>query len=245
MVFKNILITGAAKRVGRELAIYFAKKNYNIIIHYNNSKEDAEKLKTELSIIGVKSAIIKADLAIESEACSLVEDASKFFGNIDVLINNASVFENDYYTDVMGEKWQNHMQVNLRSPLAIISDFSKQQIRSGVVINILDYCVLNMPKDNFFSYGLSRIAMWEATKLLALKLAPKIRINAVAPGPTLVNPKQNADLFEQSVRANPLKYKSEVIEICQAVDYFINSPSVTGQIISPDGGRHLSGESYF
>jgi NAD(P)-dependent dehydrogenase (short-subunit alcohol dehydrogenase family) len=242
---QNMLITGAAKRIGKELALYFAEKKYNILIHYNNSKEEAKKLCDDIKLMGVNSEIIQANFTNENDVKNFIPRAFEIFGNIDILVNNASMFENDYFTDVMKDKWQEHMQTNLRAPLALISDFYNKIQQKAVIINILDYCVLNMPKDNFFSYGISRKTLFEASKILSIKLAPKLRINCVAPGPTLSNDIQNIDLFYQSVKANPLEYVAQVTDICDAVDYFINAKAVTGQIISLDGGRHLSNESYF
>lgn len=237
---QTLLITGSAKRIGKSLAEYFARKGWNVAIHYNTSKDAALELTHQLSALGVKTEAFHADLKMESSYISLIETINKALGPLHCLINNASHFEYDAIQTADRNSWDLHMETNLRAPFVLSKHFAKQLPvnASGNIINIIDPRVWNLTP-HFMSYTLSKAGLWTLTQTLALALAPKIRVNAIGPGPTLMNHRQSEEHFKKQCESTPLQKGTELEEIASAADFILNSPSLTGQMIALDGGQHM------
>ena len=237
----NILITGGSIRIGKEIALAISNSSNNIIIHCYKSLNEASQLKKSVEKLGSKCAVIKCDLSKKRSAEGLIKKAGKFFGPINCLINNASVFENDNINNFTVDSWDKHMNVNLYAPLKFSKDLKKLlPARSeGHIINILDQNVLKSDI-SFLSYSLSKAALHSATKILAKSFAPNIRVNAIGPGPTIKNIHQSSKHFEKSVKKTLLKIGSPPKEIARTVKFLLESNSITGQFIVVDGGEHLS-----
>jgi NAD(P)-dependent dehydrogenase (short-subunit alcohol dehydrogenase family) len=235
------LITGAQRRIGRALALAMAGAGYDIAIHSRQSDEDAESLAAEVAGLGRRSQIVTADLANELRVRALVGEAHRALGPVTLLINNASVFEDDRIETFGSDTWRAHMEVNLHAPLLLAQSFAAELPAGmgGQIINILDQRVWN-PNPQFFTYSLSKAALWTATRTLAQALAPRIRVNGIGPGPTLPSIHQTAEMFQAEAASIPLERRSEPADIAGAALYLIDAPSVTGQMIAVDGGQHLS-----
>ncbi|HEX3944846.1 MAG TPA: SDR family oxidoreductase [Rhizomicrobium sp.] len=237
---RNALVTGAAKRLGRAIALDLARHGWNVAIHYNASEREARVTCEDAHADGAKAVLVKADLAREEETERIVEEAVGQLGPLTALINSASVFENDQWYSADRASWDRHMEVNLRSPLVLAQTFAKQLPKDGegAVINLLDQRLLK-PMPDFLSYGVSRAGLHWLTVTLAQALAPRIRVNAVAPGPTLKAAQQSPAHFERERASTVLGRGSEPQDICNAVRYLLDARAVTGQTITVDGGQHL------
>ena len=237
---KNALVTGAGKRLGRAIALDLARHGWNVAIHYHISEREARVTCEDAHTAGVKAALIKANLAREEETAELVALAAKELGTITALVNSASVFENDEWFSADRASWDKHLNVNLRAPLVLTQAFAKQVPREGcgAIINLLDQRLLK-PAPDFLSYGVSRAGLHWLTITLAQALAPRIRVNAVAPGPTLKGLRQSQAHFEREQRMTILGHGSEPQDICDAVRYLLDAKAVTGQTIAVDAGQHL------
>lgn len=233
----TILVTGAAKRIGREICRYFALKGWDIVVHYHTSEQDAYGLKEEIEEIGQKCLLVQANLSHENEFCSIIERGLELTGTIDLLVNNASTFSYDSIDLVSRDTWDYHLEPNLRAPFVLIQEFHRL-CKKGLVVNILDQRVLNLTP-HYLSYSISKYALWGATQSLSLALAPSIRVNAIGPGPTLKNDRQTDQQFEDQYKELPLERQVFPIEIAETINYLWNAPSVTGQIIAVDGGQHM------
>jgi len=238
---KTALVTGAAKRIGRAIAIALAKAGYDIGVHYGQSRDDALTVVGELEALGVKAHAIQGDLNDVANVPDLISKASATFGPIDVLVNNASVFADDRARSLTIDSWQMHMDTNLLAPVLLSQAFAAQaDIRPGAsIINMIDQRVLK-PSPPFFSYSMSKAGLWHATRTLAQALAPHIRVNAVGPGPTLRSIHQSEKDFEREARSTLLQKPTSPEEVAAAVIYLLNAPSVTGQMICVDSGQHLN-----
>lgn len=235
------LITGAARRIGRALALGMAKAGYDIAIHHRQSAGDAARLTTEIAALGRRACALTADLADEAQARALVGRARQALGPVTLLINNASVFEDDRVETFDSESWRRHMEVNFHTPLLLAQAFAAElpSDRQGLILNMLDQRVWK-PNPQFFSYGLSKSALWTATRTLAQALAPRIRVNGIGPGPTLPSIHQTPEAFEAEAASIPLGRRADPGEIVDAALFLIDAPSVTGQMIAVDGGQHLA-----
>jgi NAD(P)-dependent dehydrogenase (short-subunit alcohol dehydrogenase family) len=243
---KNVLITGAAKRIGRAIALDLAAQGWAVAVHYRASRDEAEALASEIIAKGGKACVVKADLSIEAETLTLVPQAVKALGPLDALINNASIFERDEAVSVTRASWDAHMETNLRAPFVLIQEFAKQlpEGEKGAIVNLLDQRVWNLTPQ-FTSYTLSKAGLWTATQTLAMALAPNIRVNAIGPGPILPSARQSIDDFSRQCSGTPLGHGAKPEEIAAAVRFLLDSPSVTGQMIAVDGGQHLSNPAAF
>jgi len=237
---KSVLVTGAARRIGRAIALDLAKTGWSVAVHYNRSGEEAQAVADEISALGGKAAMIQADLAVEEEAAGLIAQANEAIGPLSCLVNNASVFEKDTPETTTKESWESHMQVNLRAPFQLIQSFIRQRPSDveGNIINLIDQRVWNVTPF-FTSYTVSKVALWGLTQNLALALAPSIRVNAIGPGPTLPSAHQTEEQFERQWSAQPLSRPVMPEEICRAVQFVLDASSMTGQMIVLDGGQHL------
>jgi len=235
------LVTGGARRIGRALVAAAADAGYDVAIHVRTVDDEAEAAAAEVRARGHKAAILACDLRKESTTVALVGEAEAELGAITLLVNSASVFEEDAFEDMNRASWDLHMETNLRAPLVLAQAFARRLAagREGLIVNILDQRVLK-PTPAFFSYSLSKAALWDATRMLAQALAPRIRVNGIGPGPTLPSIHQDRAAFEAEARATLMARPTAPGEIAQALRYLIDAPSVTGQMIAVDAGQHLA-----
>ena len=234
------MITGAAKRIGKAIALGMAADGWRVILHYGASKKEAEQLVQLIRKKGGDAFSLHADLSDEEQTGSLIQSALKIAGPISCLINNASLFEEDSAQTASRESWDAHMQINLRSPFVLIQAM-RDQLPEGVegnVINIVDQRVRNLTP-HFLSYTISKAGLWTLTKTLALSLAPQIRVNAIGPGPVLANSRQSQEDFIKQWSSLPLGRRVNPHEIVDAIRLIIDASSMTGQLIVLDGGQHL------
>ena len=234
------LVTGAAKRIGRALAIDLAAQGWRVGVHYHRSRADAEAVVREIIEYGGQAVALQADLAQESQVRRLVPETASALGPLGLVVNNASLFERDGIADQTRESWDAHLETNLRAPLVLIQDFARQlpSGASGNVVNLLDQRVWNLTP-YFLSYTVSKSALWTLTRTLAMALAPNIRVNGIGPGPALRNDRQSELQFRTQCASVPLRRGTSPEEICRAVCFILQSPSMTGQMIALDGGEHL------
>jgi NAD(P)-dependent dehydrogenase (short-subunit alcohol dehydrogenase family) len=235
------LVTGGARRIGRVLAAVAAEAGYDVALHARTLDDDAEAAAGEVRGHGRKAALMACDLRKESETVALVGQAEAELGPVTLLVNCASVFERDAFADMNRASWDLHMETNLRAPLVLAQAFARRlpADRDGLIVNVLDQRVLR-PTADFFSYSLSKMALWDATRMLAQALGPRIRVNGIGPGPTLASIHQDAEAFAAEARATLLRRAVDPAEVGAALRYLIDARAVTGQMIAVDSGQHLS-----
>ena len=240
MEANKIIITGAANRMGAAIAKKLSGPNVEIVIHYNRSKVNAKKLQKELKNDKTKVWLVKGDLSKENDLKKIVKFAKSKLKYFDCLINNASLFENDNLKNFTSKSWNNHLDVNLKAPAYLTKEFAKNiKGKNNNIINIIDQRVFKLTPF-FTSYTLSKTGLYTLTKTSAMSLAPNIRVNGIAPGPTIKNKRQTDKHFKKQYLATPLKQKVDVKEICNAVDFFIKNSSITGQVLAIDSGQNLN-----
>lgn len=236
------LVTGAARRIGRAIALDLARHGWAVAVHYNRSKAEAETVVAEIREEGGIAELLQTDLSVEAEVQSLAARAANALGPIGLLVNNAATFEDDAALTATRSSWDKHMEANLRAPFvlsqAVAAALQNKADTEAIIINILDQRVQNLTP-NFMSYTLSKSGLWTLTRTLAMALAPRIRVNAIAPGPTLVSDRQSEEQFQHQWQAVPLQHGPSVAEFCQAIHFLIAAASVTGQLIALDGGEHM------
>ena len=232
------LVTGAGRRIGRALALAAARAGYDIIVHHRDSHQAAAETVHLIEALGRRAKARAADL-LDASACA--DLASATADPITLLVNSASRFEADRIGSLSAETLDAHLQVNLRAPLLLAQAFANAlpSDHQGLIVNIVDQRVWRLTPQ-FFSYTLSKAALWTATQTLAQALAPRIRVNAIGPGPTLASVHQAAGDFDAEANAVPLGHGPTPEEIGGALAYLIDAPSVTGQMIAVDGGQHLA-----
>lgn len=242
---KIALVTGAAKRLGREIALDLARAGWDLVVHFGNSQEQALETVRLIEQLGRRAVALQADLAIESETDTLIARCISEIGLPDCLVNSASLFEYDTAQTFTQQQLDLHMRINLGAPVALARNLYRARIASGqkfthpgVVINLLDQKLSN-PNPDFLTYTLSKAALDHATVLLAQALAPQLRVVGLAPGITLVSGDQTADSFMQAHRMTPLGYSSSPDDIGRAVVYLAGAHAVTGTTLYVDGGQHL------
>ena len=238
---KNLLITGAATRVGKAIALHFAERGWNIALHYFRSSAQAKKLKKIIEQNWVKVALVKADLKNSKQTEKIITLARKKLGTIDCLVNNAALFEKDDIANFTTKSWNDHLNINLLAPAILTKQFAKQASKKTVsnIINIIDQRIFNLTP-YFMSYTVSKSGLETLTKTMAMRLGPKIKVNAIAPGPTIKSKRQSDKHFKNQVRSTLLKKSVRSEDICDTVEFLINNNSVTGQIIAVDSGQNLS-----
>ena len=240
MEARKIIITGGATRIGAAIAKKLSGQNNEILIHYNRSKSKAEKLKKDLSKNGTKIYLVKGDLKKETDIKKIIKFAKLKLKFFDCLVNNASVFENDKLENFSLDSWSKHIRTNLRAPALLSKEFAKNvKGKNNNIINIIDQRVFKLTP-YFFSYTLSKTGLYTLTKTSAMSLSPNIRVNAIAPGPTIKNQRQSEKHFKKQYLATPLKRQVDVEQICNAVDFFIKNKSITGQVLAIDSGQNLN-----
>jgi NAD(P)-dependent dehydrogenase (short-subunit alcohol dehydrogenase family) len=238
------LVTGAGKRIGRVIAECLARDGYAVAIHYGRSRDAAEAVVASIQAAGGHAAMIQADLADAEAVDGIIRAAQAALGPLTLLVNNASEFEPDAVETLDLDRWERHFAVNLRAPAFLARDFAAQlpADRHGCIVNIVDQRVLK-PNPQFFSYTLTKSALFTATRILAQALAPRIRVNAVGPGPTLASSRQDSEAFARQSDTVPLGHGATPEEIAKAVLFLARARSVTGQMIAVDGGQHLAWET--
>jgi len=240
MEANKIIITGAATRMGAAIAKKLSGPKVEIVIHYNNSKIKAEKLKKELIKNKTKVYLIKGDLSKENDLKEIIKFSKSKLKFFDCLINNASLFENDNLKNFTSKSWYDHLDINLKAPAYLTKEFAKNtRGRNNNIINIIDQRVFKLTPF-FFSYTLSKTGLYTLTKTSAMSLSPYVRVNGIAPGPTIRNKRQSEKHFKNQYLATPLKHQVNVNEICNAVDFFIKNSSITGQVLAIDSGQSLN-----
>ena len=240
MEANKIIITGAANRIGAAIAKKLSGPNIEIIIHFNKSKINAEKLKKELNKNQTKVWLVKGDLSKENDLKKIIKFAKSKLKYFDCLINNASLFENDNLKNFTSKSWDQHLNVNLKAPAYLTKKFAKNtKGKNNNIINIIDQRVFKLTPF-FSSYTLSKTGLYTLTKTSAMSLAPNIRVNGIAPGPTIKNKRQSNKHCKKQYLATPLKQQVKLDEICNAVDFFIKNSSITGQVLAIDSGQNLN-----
>jgi NAD(P)-dependent dehydrogenase (short-subunit alcohol dehydrogenase family) len=234
------LITGAARRIGRALALCAAECGYDVAIHHRDAAADAEALAEEIIALGRRAVLVRGDLA-DPEIGRLIGEAATGLGPVTLLVNNASLFIDDRIATLTAASFEAHLAPNLRAPILLTQAFAAALPKGarGLVVNIVDQRVTH-PNPQFFSYTVSKSALWTATIMTAQALAPDIRVNAISPGPTLPSIHQSAEDFAAEAAAVPLQTGATPADIAQALRYLIDAPAVTGQMIAVDGGQHLA-----
>ncbi len=238
------LVTGAGRRVGRALALALASAGLDVAVHYRGSADEADEVVAEIKAMGRKAAAVSADLTQPEETSSLVARATAAIGPLRLLVNNASLFEADRFGALDLALWDRHFETNLRAPVRLAEAFAAQvpealEDGEAMILNILDQRVLH-PNPQFFSYTLSKSALFTATRTMAQALAPRIRVNAIGPGPTLASIHQDASIFAAEAQATPLARSVAPQDICAAALYLLGARTVTGQMLAVDAGQHLA-----
>jgi NAD(P)-dependent dehydrogenase (short-subunit alcohol dehydrogenase family) len=238
------LVTGGAQRIGRRIVERLAGEGYGVVIHCRRSTDEADEMATRIREQGGRAAVVQADLADGSAVERLVPEAVRALGSLTLLVNNASEFEPDEVETLSQDRWDRHFAVNLRAPAFLARDFARQLPAHGrgCIVNIVDQRVWK-PTPQFFSYALTKAALFSATQTMAQALAPRIRVNAIGPGPTLSNVRQGNEDFAKQSEAVLLGRGGTPDEIADAVLYLAEAGSVTGQMIAVDGGQHLAWET--
>ena len=237
---KNLLITGGSTRIGKEIALHFSRKGWNIAIHYFRSFSEAKILKKIVEKNKVKAVLLKADLKNNKQVENIFFLARKKLGNIDCLVNNAALFEKDDISNFTIKSWNDHLNINLLAPTILIKNFVKQAPKKTMsnIINIIDQRVFKLTPI-FMSYTLSKSALYTLTKTMAMRLSPNIKVNGIAPGPTIKSKRQSIGHFKKQAKSTLLKKPVGLKDICDTVDFLINNNSITGQVIAVDSGQNL------
>ena len=236
-----VLITGAAHRIGRELAFDMAKHGWQIGVHYLSSEAGALDVVDQIKAQGGHAAAFQADLKKFDDLYGMMDQCVREFGHLDCLINNASLFEDDDMSSLSGKSWEDHLQTNVRAPVFLAQQFVAQLPKDtpGNIINIIDQRVRRLTP-LFFSYTISKSALWTATQTMAQALAPNIRVNGIGPGPVMQSVHQTEEQFARQCQNTLLERGTSGEEIARAVHYILDAPALTGQMIALDGGQHLA-----
>ncbi len=247
------LVTGAAKRLGRAMALELAAQGHDVAVHYNGSGDAAEDTARDIRALGRRAVTLQADVLDEDAVAGLMGRAVAELGPVEVLVNNASIFDYDNMASATRKSWDRHMDSNLRAPFVLIQALAAQMpdpdmdargepVARGLVINMVDQRVRKLTPE-FMTYTLAKMGLWALTRTAAQALAPNVRVNAIGPGPTMQGARQSADHFARQRAATILERGADPDAICEALRYFLTAKSVTGQLICVDGGQHLGWET--
>lgn len=241
---KAALVTGGGRRIGKAIVEDLAAHGFAVAIHANGSIGEAEALAAKLNAGGARAVAVKADLTDVGATSGLVSEAAARLGPLDLLVNNASIFHKDSLDHFDDEVWERHFALHVKAPSLLARDFARQRPNDirGLIVNVIDQRVWS-PNPRFYSYMLSKSALWTATRTMAQALAPEIRVNAIGPGPTLPNERQDPRDFQAQVDALILRRGPALDEFGPAIRFLFGMPSVTGQMIALDGGQHLAWET--
>ena len=237
---KVAIVTGGAVRLGKAMALALAGRGARLAIHYNTSAVRAQALVQQVQSLGSQATAVQADLSQPDRAASIVERTVAHFGQADILINSAAIFEAGNWDDTTGQNWDRHFDINLKSPFFLTQAFAKHvgKERSAHIVNITDWRAVH-PGTGHFAYTLTKAALVTMTKSLALALAPNIQVNAIAPGLILPPPGKGSDYLEKSAIKIPAKKTGSPSEIVRALMFLLDSQFVTGELIYVTGGEHL------
>ena len=237
---KTALVTGSARRIGRTIAHDLAAHGFGVGVHYHRSPEAAEEVVAAIKAKGGRAVALRADLGRENETKALVPALAEALGAPSLLVNNASLFERDDALTATRESWDAHMEANLRAPFVLSQEFARRlpDGADGLIVNMLDQRVHNLTP-HFLSYSVSRMGLWGATQVLARELAPRVRVNAIGPGPTLSAPGMDEARFREIVAATPLRRGPTPEELGEALLFVLRMPAMTGQLLTVDGGQQL------
>lgn len=235
------LVTGGAKRIGAAIAADLARAGFAVAVHCNRSTGDADEVAGRIRRGGGTARVFQAELADHGAVAGLAADVQETLGPVRLLVNNASVFEPDSAQEPDWGLWERHFAVHLKAPVQLAGEMARRLPagEAGLVVNLVDQRVWKLTPQ-FFSYTLSKSALWTATQTMAQAFAPRVRVNAIGPGPTLANDRQQpGDLAAQEagllLRKGPL-----LTEFGSTIRYLWETPSITGQMIALDGGQHLA-----
>ena len=235
------LVTGGAKRIGKAIVEDLASHGFALAIHANGSRDEADALAAGINQSGGRAAVVGADLTDMDAVSDLVGQAEAALGPISLLVNNASLFVDDSVEDFDWQAWDRHFAIHVKTPALLAQNFARSlpEGQEGLIVNIIDQRVWR-PTPRYFSYALSKSALWTQTQMLAQALGPRIRVNAIGPGPTLKNVRQDDSDFDAQVAGLILKRGPELPEFGATIRYLWDARSVTGQMIALDGGQHLA-----
>ena len=242
-------MTGGARRLGRAMALALAGRGHDVAIHYLGSAAEAEATAAEARALGVNAHIFRADLLDEAQTQALIPSVTAAMGPLTVLVNNASIFEYDNIATASRDSWDRHVGSNLRAPFILTQEFARQLPPAqqtgpepqahGLIVNMVDQRVLK-PTPEFITYSLAKAGLWALTRTSAQALAPRIRVNAIGPGPTMQGARQTAGHFARQRAATILQRGGDADDITRALLYLLDARAVTGQLICVDGGQHLA-----
>ncbi|OSP55725.1 SDR family oxidoreductase [Pseudoruegeria sp. SK021] len=244
------LVTGAGKRLGRAMALSLAEAGFDVAVHYASSQQAAESVVEEIRAMGCRAIPLQADLLDEDQTTTLVDRAAaELTTPLTLLVNNASIFEYDTVATGTRRSWDRHIESNLRAPVVLTQAFAAQApdpaydqygepLPRALVVNMIDQKVRKLTPQHM-SYTIAKMGLWAFTQTAAQALAPKVRVNAIGPGPTLQGARQSEANFAAQRAATVLGRGVNLGDITAALHYLINAPAVTGQLICVDGGQHL------
>ncbi len=238
---KRALVTGAGARLGKAMAEALGEDGWSVAVHYRGSQAGAEATAQTIRAAGGRAELVQADLSDEEQTATLERAAHEALGGpLTLLVNSASTFEDDCALEHSRKNWDFHMGPNLRAPVLLAQHFARAlpQDEAGLIVNMIDMRVLKL-NPLFFTYTLSKSALWAATRTLAQSFAPNIRVNGIGPGPTLENVHQQPGEFAAEAQATLTQQGSNPGEIVKTLRYLIEADSITGQLIASDGGQHL------
>jgi NAD(P)-dependent dehydrogenase (short-subunit alcohol dehydrogenase family) len=237
----TVLITGCARRIGRAIALSMADAGFDVAVHFRSSRDDADALVAAIEAKGQRAGVFQADLARHGDVMGLMPAVVDRLGPPTVLVNNASEFLVDTVATLTEAQWDAHLDINLKAPVFLAQELAANlpPDTNGHVINIIDQRVLKLTPE-FFSYTLSKAGLWTATKTLAQALAPRVRVNAIGPGPVLRSVHQSEAEFAAEEASTLLGHGSTPEDIAAAVQFLLAAPAITGQMITLDGGQHLA-----
>jgi NAD(P)-dependent dehydrogenase (short-subunit alcohol dehydrogenase family) len=235
-----VLVTGGAKRIGRHICLALARQGWSVAVHYNQSRDEASELVGQLRGISDDALAVAADLSQPPQIEKMVQEVVDHFGQINAVVNNAALFEYDSASSVSEEKLLQHMQVNLLSPILLAQRLHENipEGQMGCVINLLDQKLFNLNPD-FFSYTLSKSALQTATTMMAMALAPKLRVLGIAPGLSLLSGDQTESNFRTAHTKTVLNKSSTPEDVANTVAFALGCQAITGSVIVVDGGQHL------
>lgn len=236
---RTALVTGASKRIGKAITVHLASSGWNVIVHYNSSVNEAKKLVDDLATKFPKQKFnsLAADLANSTEVAALIPKVISQFGEFDLLVNNASVFDKGYLHETSLKLFDSQFDINLKAPFFLMRDFASY-CKNGIVINFVDTRIASN-KSNFAAYSLSKKGLWELTKMAALEFAPNIRVNAIAPGATLAPEHEDESYLQKLAQNIPMKQPGGLVPILKTIDYILENTFLTGQLLFADGGESL------
>jgi len=238
---RTALVTGAGRRIGRAIALDVARRGWRVGVHFAASRDEAEAVVAEIRAEGGTAMAIRADLADAREALTLVPQCADMLGAPELLVNSAALFLDDRLETLDPAQWDLQHAVNLRAPVLLAKSFAAHlpEGHQGLIVNIIDQRVWRLTPE-FFSYTIAKSGLYAATRMLAQALAPRIRVNAIGPGPVLASIHQTSEAFAQEVDQTPLRRATPPEEIAAAVRFILDAPSMTGQMIALDAGQHLA-----